>query len=156
MLQFQKRRKYWAEFENSQKIAARARKCLTLLLDGWEDRLRRSLYGSVAVEVGHDPIVLALEDMTGVRGTAENLVTVSQKALKRMEIGSGKNLIAVTTDNPTVMQAFRRKFKEAYPWVLVSYFFYDLQYQTKSNVYRCSINDHQSSLSVIVITRDQQ
>ena len=33
-----------------------------------------------------------------------------------------QDLIAVTTDNPTVMQAFRRKFKEAYPWVLVSYF----------------------------------
>ncbi|KAF9241820.1 ribonuclease H-like domain-containing protein [Melanogaster broomeanus] len=85
------------------------RKKLTLLLDGWEDLLKRSLYGSVAVEVNHHPVVLALQDMTGSRGTAENLVTISQKAMTKMEIGDGKNLIAVTTDNPTVMQAFRRK-----------------------------------------------
>ncbi|KAG1837559.1 hypothetical protein DFJ58DRAFT_862853 [Suillus subalutaceus] len=54
------------------------RKCLTLLLDVWEDLLRRSLYGSLAVEVNHPPVVLALENMTGQRGTAENLVTVSR------------------------------------------------------------------------------
>ncbi|KAG2740216.1 hypothetical protein P692DRAFT_201842526 [Suillus brevipes Sb2] len=82
--------------------------------------LGKNLYGSLAVEVNHHPIVLALEDMTGQRGTAENLVAVSQKALNRMGIGDGRNLIAVTTDNPTVMQSYRRKFQEMYPWVLVN------------------------------------
>jgi hypothetical protein len=71
--------------------------------------------------VNHHPIVLALEDMTGQQGTAENLVAVSQKALNRMGIGDERNLIAVTTDNPTVMQSYRRKFQEMYPWVLVSW-----------------------------------
>ncbi|KIK44650.1 hypothetical protein CY34DRAFT_784253 [Suillus luteus UH-Slu-Lm8-n1] len=70
----------------------KARNQHTLLLDGWEDLLKRSLYGSVAVEVKQLPVVLALEDMTGSR--------------------------AVTTDNPTIMQSFCRKFQESYFWVL--------------------------------------
>ncbi|KIK78108.1 hypothetical protein PAXRUDRAFT_17058 [Paxillus rubicundulus Ve08.2h10] len=65
-------------------------KRLTLLLDGWEDLLKCSLYDSVAVE----------------------------KALRKMEIDDGKNIIAVTTDNPAVMQAYHHKFQEKYPWVL--------------------------------------
>ena len=93
---------------------------LTLLLDGWEDCLKRSLYGSVAVEVNHHPVVLALEDMTGNRGSADNLLAVMQKAMNKMEISDGKSIIAVTTDNPTVMQAYCRKFQEKFPWVLVS------------------------------------
>ncbi|KAG2345981.1 hypothetical protein BDR05DRAFT_929884 [Suillus weaverae] len=96
----------------------KARNRLTLLLDGWEDLLKRSLYGSVAVEVKQLPVVLALEDMTGSRGTADNLLIASKKAMKTMEIDDGKRVIAVTTDNPTVMQSFRRKFQESYFWVL--------------------------------------
>jgi hypothetical protein len=41
------------------------RKRLTLLLDGWEDKIRRSLYGCLAAEVNQRPVVLSLEDMTG-------------------------------------------------------------------------------------------
>ncbi|KAI5990358.1 hypothetical protein EDC04DRAFT_2911953 [Pisolithus marmoratus] len=96
-------------------------KKITLLLDGWEDCLKRSLYGSVAVEVNHYPVVLALEDMTGLRGTAENLVAISQKAMNGMEIGDGKNVIAITTDNPTVMQAYHRKMQGAFPWILAPF-----------------------------------
>ncbi|KAH7920574.1 hypothetical protein BV22DRAFT_1107611 [Leucogyrophana mollusca] len=94
------------------------RKRLTMLMDGWEDRLKRSLYGMMVTEVKQSPVVLALQDMTGHRGTASNLVEASQMALKTMEIEDGKNLIALTTDNPTVMQAFRRKFQEKFFWVL--------------------------------------
>jgi len=98
----------------------KGRRLLTLLLDGWEDKLRRSLYGSLAAEVKQHPIVLALEDMTGVRGTADNLMATSEKAMKAMEIGDAKKIVAVTTDNLTVMQSFRRKFQTKYYWVLVS------------------------------------
>ncbi|KAF8225744.1 hypothetical protein L208DRAFT_1408030 [Tricholoma matsutake] len=45
------------------------RKRLTLLIDGWEDILRPSLYGSVAVEVGQYLSVLSLTDMTGNHAT---------------------------------------------------------------------------------------
>ncbi|KAF9243739.1 ribonuclease H-like domain-containing protein [Melanogaster broomeanus] len=88
----------------------KGRKKLTLLLDGWEDLLKRSLYGSVAVEVNQHPVVLSLDDMAGNRGNADNLVSVTQKAMNKMEIGDGKNIIAVTTDNLTVMQAYRISF----------------------------------------------
>jgi len=40
-----------------------------------------------------------------------------------MEIDNGKQVIAVTTDNPTVMQAFCQKFQGSYFWVLVSVVF---------------------------------
>jgi hypothetical protein len=76
------------------------------LLDGWEDKIRRSLYGSLAAEVNQPPVVLNLEDMTGHRGSTDKLCEISVKALERMEIGDGCNIIAATTDNPTVMKAF--------------------------------------------------
>ncbi|KAF8840053.1 hypothetical protein BDN67DRAFT_1011772 [Paxillus ammoniavirescens] len=41
------------------------RKRLTFLLDGWEDLLKRSLYGALAAEINQYPIVLKLADMTG-------------------------------------------------------------------------------------------
>ena len=65
-------------------------------------------------------MVLSLDDMTGNRGNSDNLVLVTWKAMSKMEIGDGKNVIAIMTDNPTVMQAYRRKLQECYPWILVS------------------------------------
>lgn len=93
---------------------------LTLLFDGWEDKIRRSLYGSVAAEVGQYPTVLSLDELTGHRGSADKYLETVKKALKNMEIENGKNLIALTTDDPTVMQSFRCKFKSEYYWVIVS------------------------------------
>jgi hypothetical protein len=37
-----------------------------------------------------------------------------------MELETGRNLIGLTTDNPTVMQSFRGKFQLTFYWVLVS------------------------------------
>lgn len=96
------------------------RRRLTLLIDGWEDLLKRSLYSILAAEVSQYPIVLSLQDMTGRRGSANALLDVMQQALEAMEVAEAKNFIAVTTDNPTVMQAFRRKFQAKFYWVLVS------------------------------------
>lgn len=67
--------------------------------------------------------MLSLDDMTGKRGSANGLLENSAKALNAMDLGDGINFIAVTTDNPTVMQAFRRKFQEKYTWVLVRIFY---------------------------------
>ncbi|KAH7918267.1 hypothetical protein BV22DRAFT_1024858, partial [Leucogyrophana mollusca] len=94
------------------------RKRLTYLMDGWEDKLKRSLYGSVAAEVNQYPVVLSLEDMSGHRGSAEKLVETSVRALQTMEVEDARNFIASTTDNPTVMQAFRKKFQEKFYWIL--------------------------------------
>jgi hypothetical protein len=81
---------------------------------GWDDRIGHSLYGTVASEVNQYPVVLSLDDMTGHRGSAEKMVETSQKALKNMGMEDGRRLIALTMDNLTVMQAFRRKFQGAY------------------------------------------
>jgi len=97
-------------------------KKLTYLIDGWEDLLKRSIYGSVAAEVSKYPTVLSLEDMTGNRATAEGIMTAGEKAMREMDLLSGKIFIAITTDNPTVMQAFQRKFQSKYFWVLVRHF----------------------------------
>ncbi|KAG2061175.1 hypothetical protein BDR06DRAFT_978764 [Suillus hirtellus] len=86
----------------------------------WYDLLWRSLYSSLAVEVNHPPVVLALENMTGQRGTAKNLVAVSQKAMNHMEVGDRKKFITVTTDNPTVMQSYCHKLQELFACFLHS------------------------------------
>lgn len=96
---------------------------LTLLFDGWEDRLRRSLYGAVVSEVNEYPVVLSLEDMTGQRATAINLYDAVLRALTSMGLEDGSRIIALVTDNPTVMQAFCTRFREKYYWVLVSTLF---------------------------------
>ena len=101
---------------------------LTLLLDGWEDCLKQILYGSVAVEVNRHPVILALEDMTGNRGYADNLLAVTKKAMVKMEISDEKSVVAITTDNPTVMQAYCWKFQENFPWVMVTSHLYKMNF----------------------------
>ncbi|VDB95632.1 unnamed protein product [Peniophora sp. CBMAI 1063] len=98
----------------------RNEKFLTFLIDGWEDALRRSLYGSLAARVGEFPTLLSLEDLTGGRATASGLLDVMKRALAHMDQESGENFIAVTTDNPTTMQAFRRLASSDanYSWLL--------------------------------------
>ena len=92
---------------------------LTYLLDGWEDAMRRSVYGSLLAEVGQHPFVLGLHELTGVRATADNLVGISDEALKRKDLDP-KKIIAVCTDNLTTMQSFHHKYSNKYPWILVS------------------------------------
>ncbi|KAG1814443.1 uncharacterized protein BJ212DRAFT_1300720 [Suillus subaureus] len=75
----------------------------------WEDKICRSLYGSVVAEVGQYPTVLSSTD---------KYLETMKKVLKNMEIENGKNLIALTTDDPTIMQSFCRKFKSEYYWVI--------------------------------------
>jgi hypothetical protein len=94
-------------------------KRLTLLFDGWEDKLRRSLYGTVASQINDAPVVVSLDELTGSRGTADQYLETMLGAMKVMELEDGENIIALTTDNPTVMQAFRRKFGLKYPRALV-------------------------------------
>ena len=45
--------------------ALKERNNLTYLLDGWEDAMRRSIYGSLLAEVGEHPVVLGLHELTG-------------------------------------------------------------------------------------------
>ena len=50
-------------------------------MDGWEDSQKRSIYGCMVVEVSKFPVVLGLEELTGVCTTADHLVEVANHAL---------------------------------------------------------------------------
>ncbi|KAJ7175574.1 ribonuclease H-like domain-containing protein, partial [Mycena filopes] len=91
---------------------------LTLLEDGWEDRLKRSVYGLVAAGIDMFPVVMSLDDLTGERGNADKCLDIAVKSLELMGVPSAKHFIALTTDNPTTMQSFRRKFQLKFFWVL--------------------------------------
>ena len=107
-----------ARVTEAQKEKLKERKLVTLLTDGWEDILRRSVYGTVAAEVGARPIVLGLSDLTGRRATAENIVDVIELSMKKMSLDASQ-VIALFTDNPTVMQAVRRQMETKYRHILV-------------------------------------
>ncbi|KIO06269.1 hypothetical protein M404DRAFT_138850 [Pisolithus tinctorius Marx 270] len=94
------------------------RKWLTFLIDGWEDKLKRSLYGTIAAEIYQFPVVLSLTDLTGHHASADKILEAAVQSLKMMELEDGRNFIAVTTDNPTVMQAFWQKFQDKYYWII--------------------------------------
>ena len=91
---------------------------LTALLDGWDDAMRRALYGTMACERGVTPVVLGLEDMTGQRGDAETLRDVLERGLGTMEV-KAKQLIAVVSDDPTTMRKYRRLVEQKWPWIVV-------------------------------------
>ncbi|KAF7348928.1 DUF659 domain-containing protein [Mycena venus] len=123
----------------------KGRKMVTLLLDGWDDALHRSLYGSLAAGVGEYPTVLGLDDLTGNRGSADKYLETMTGAMKKMDIAGGKNVIALTTDNPTVMQSFRRKFQLAFPWVLVS-----IRMNTVTAIFACFLHGLNTIIGKIV------
>lgn len=95
------------------------RQSMTLLVDGWEDIAKRSLYGAVLTETGKHPVVLGLTDLTGKRATAEAVVDVCNTSLKKMCVDP-KQLAALCTDNPTVMIKARRDYEIQFPWIIVS------------------------------------
>jgi hypothetical protein len=77
--------------------------------------------GCLIAQLGQHPIILCLQDMTGERPMAKNLLEVADGALKRKNV-SPKSVLAVCTDNPTTMQAFREQLtgSEKYLWIIVS------------------------------------
>jgi hypothetical protein len=70
-------------------------------------------------QVREHPVVLCLQEMMGERATANNLIDVADGALKRKSVNT-ESILAVCTDNPTTMKAFRRLWIEKYPWIIVS------------------------------------
>ncbi|KAF5328455.1 hypothetical protein D9758_018916 [Tetrapyrgos nigripes] len=91
---------------------------LTLLIDGWEDLLKRSLYGLVAAQVNQEPVALGLADLTGKRGSAESIFEMAVNHIDSMGLGNGKRFICTTTDNPTMMISFRRILETKFPWLI--------------------------------------
>jgi hypothetical protein len=65
--------------------------------------LQHSSYETVAAELGALPTVLSLDELMGLRGTAEKYLETTKGALKKMDMEDAKNIIALTTDDPNVM-----------------------------------------------------
>ncbi|KAF8580655.1 hypothetical protein K439DRAFT_1415198 [Ramaria rubella] len=86
------------------------------MVDGWEDVQRRSLYGTLAAEVGKPSTVLSLEDVTGQHGDAKKMGEVVGGGMVKMELVPRQH-VGLVTDNPMVMKAFRRFWVSKYPWV---------------------------------------
>jgi hypothetical protein len=82
-----------------------------MLEDGWEDRLKRSIYGIVAAGIDCFPLIMTLDDLTGERGNAVKCLDIAVSSLEHMGDPSARNFIALTTDNPAIMQSFRRLFQ---------------------------------------------
>ncbi|KAJ7906652.1 ribonuclease H-like domain-containing protein, partial [Mycena leptocephala] len=93
-------------------------KLLTLLEDGWEDMLKRSIYGVVAAGIDSFPIIMSLDDLTGERGNAAKCLDIAVNSLQLMGVPDARNFIGLTTDNPSTMKAFRRDFQKKFFWVL--------------------------------------
>ena len=92
----------------------------TLIIDGWEDDLRRSLYGTAAGRVGEPSVVMGLQDLTGHRGSAVKIQEAAEDAMKEMLIEKAEAFLALVTDNPNVMKVFRNQFEKDYWWIIVS------------------------------------
>ena len=64
------------------------------------------------------PVVLGRSDLTGHRGTAEKLLEVLEHAMKKSGL-DWSQIIALITDNPTVMKALRRLAMGSHPHIIV-------------------------------------
>jgi len=89
-------------------------------MDGWDDSQQCSIYGCMIAEVSEFPVVLGSEELTGIQGTADNLVDAANKAIAKKSIDR-KAIVAVFTDNPTTMLAFHRKWTNQHSWILICF-----------------------------------
>ncbi|KAF5328020.1 hypothetical protein D9758_018021 [Tetrapyrgos nigripes] len=90
----------------------------TILHDGWEDKAGHALGGTVAANNKAPPVVLRLEDMTADRASADRHCQSIKLGIQKMELNV-KTIIAITTDNPTVMQSAWNKLETEYHWILM-------------------------------------
>jgi hypothetical protein len=63
------------------------------------------LYSTIAAQVGKYPTNLSLDHLTGHHRSADKYLEMTKMALRNMEIEDIQNIIALTMDNPTVMQS---------------------------------------------------
>ena len=69
-------------------------KFLTMIIDEWDDQVKRSIYGSLVSEPRERPVILDLADLTGKRSTADKIVEISDKSLEKRNV-KAKNITAI-------------------------------------------------------------
>jgi hypothetical protein len=100
----------YVEIKNESLLAEAAH--LTLNIDGWSDRCRRSLYEYNVITDSRKAIVLSLIDVSRDSHTAEFLVNRLESVLARAStnVNITSKIRAIVTDNPNVMQKMRDIF----------------------------------------------
>ncbi len=85
---------------------------LTLNIDGWSDQSKRSLYEFNVITESRRAIVLALVDLSMYSHSAEFLLDRLEMVLHRASttFNITKKIVAIVTDNPSVMEKFRKLF----------------------------------------------
>nr|GAT45526.1 predicted protein [Mycena chlorophos] len=90
----------------------------TLLIDGWDDDLHRSLYGTVSGKVVEPTVVMGLQDLTGQCGSSKSIFEAAKTAVSMMGIENMSCFLAAVTDNPSVMKGFRKMLEKDYLWII--------------------------------------
>ncbi len=100
----------YVENKNESLLAEAAH--LTLNIDGWSDRCRRSLYEYNVITDNRKAIVLSLVDISSYNHTADFLVNKLESVLARINtnISITSKIRAIVTDNPNTMQKMREVF----------------------------------------------
>jgi hypothetical protein len=75
-------------------------KRLTLLFDGWEDKLHQSLYSTVAAQVSEYPTILSLDDLTGHRGSVNKYLEIVRATLLTLLCVGSFGLLSYTNQCP--------------------------------------------------------
>jgi hypothetical protein len=65
-------------------------------------------------------VLLNIEDSTGRRVDAHELLHIQERSLESMDIEDMNGFVAIVTDNPSVMRKYRRLAAKKWPRILVS------------------------------------
>lgn len=94
-----------------------AHKMFTFILDGWDDLHRQSQYVALAQKCQEPGVLLHMEEMTGKHVDGKELCNFADQSLANMNM-IPKQLIAVCTNNPCIMQKFCRLWANQFKWII--------------------------------------
>jgi hypothetical protein len=111
-------------FDASIEIIANKKKALKqqgpwiLGTDGWKDAAGRSVHGIMAIK-REKQVILKLDDITTIRhSSAEMAKSIKDHAGDYFDLIDPKQVIAIVTDNPSVMVSMRTMIKDEFPNVI--------------------------------------
>jgi hypothetical protein len=89
----------------------------TLILDGWTDISRNSIYGFMLLYGDSCHAVLDIKDMSATRHDAKLILKTTEEVIKASPI-TFDSIRAICTDNPSVMISFRRMLAMKYKHIV--------------------------------------
>ncbi|CAG8795514.1 2095_t:CDS:2, partial [Racocetra fulgida] len=105
---------------------------LTLSLDGWMDVSNNSIYAFLLHKFENINEIINIEEFSSIRHTASNLLVAIINSLQNVSIDFSK-IIAIVTDNPSVMIWLQKDISEKYQYVIVLRYIVDAIAKLESN-----------------------